>query len=360
MADPKAYFYNSVSGDRVYDADSMTDWLKPFFVTGVFNGDLQVTANGDMTVSVAAGYTNVEGKVKHFTQAQTLTLETASGTLNRIDTVVIRRDDTGRDIGVMIITGGYASKPVATEPVRSGAYYDLVIAQIYVAAGTVKITQNVITDTRADTTLCGWVTGTVKEIDFAQITAQFESFFQKYQGDIQTTYNDYVSSVQNLEDKGSAAYTALQKDFEDYKAQQQATFTAWFDTMKGQLSTDAAGNLQNQITALQSKVGNAITDLSTKLTFTKVTKATTEIDITITNTDTGTVTTYAYKDGGKVYLTEPGNYSLTDATGTYTILPKTFKLDHTQTTETLAFSIYDKNAYAVIGAYVGSYISKNS
>ena len=97
-----AMFYNSVEGDRVYDADDMTDWLKPFFVTGVFNGQMQVTANDDMTVTVADGYVNIGGKVKKFPNAQTFDIETASGTLNRIDNVIVRRNDTDRDITVMI------------------------------------------------------------------------------------------------------------------------------------------------------------------------------------------------------------------------------------------------------------------
>ena len=32
-----ANFYNSDNGDRVYDADSFSEWLRPFFKTGVFN-----------------------------------------------------------------------------------------------------------------------------------------------------------------------------------------------------------------------------------------------------------------------------------------------------------------------------------
>ena len=50
-----AYFYNSTGGDRKYNADSLSDWLSPFFCEGVFNGQMQVTANDDMTVTVAAG-----------------------------------------------------------------------------------------------------------------------------------------------------------------------------------------------------------------------------------------------------------------------------------------------------------------
>ena len=50
-----ANFYNSSNGDRVYDASSFEEWLKPFFKSGVFNGELQVTANNNMTVTVATG-----------------------------------------------------------------------------------------------------------------------------------------------------------------------------------------------------------------------------------------------------------------------------------------------------------------
>ena len=51
-----AMFYNSKNNDRVYDADDMTEWLKPFFVTGIFNGGMQVTANDNMSVTIAGGY----------------------------------------------------------------------------------------------------------------------------------------------------------------------------------------------------------------------------------------------------------------------------------------------------------------
>ncbi|MBQ8551067.1 MAG: hypothetical protein IJ426_07000 [Clostridia bacterium] len=114
-----AYFYNSDNGDRVYDADSMTDWLLPFFTTGVFNGQLQVTANDNMTITVSGGYCNIAGKVKHFVSATTFDLETASGTLNRIDNVILRRDDTQRDIYLMIEKGGNAQNPTAPDLTRN-------------------------------------------------------------------------------------------------------------------------------------------------------------------------------------------------------------------------------------------------
>ena len=47
------FFWNSRGGDRKYEADSFSDWLKRFFTTGVFNGDLFVQAVTGMTISVA-------------------------------------------------------------------------------------------------------------------------------------------------------------------------------------------------------------------------------------------------------------------------------------------------------------------
>ena len=46
MANEHGLFWNSQNGDRVYDANDFSEWLKKFYTTGVFNGDLEVTAAG--------------------------------------------------------------------------------------------------------------------------------------------------------------------------------------------------------------------------------------------------------------------------------------------------------------------------
>lgn len=209
MANEHGLFWNSQNGDRVYDANDFSEWLKKFYTTGVFNGDLEVTAAGGMTVSVSSGYVNIEGKVKFFSTPTTLTLATASGTYGRIDTVVAECNYTDREIKLKVVTGAYSVSPTATAPVRTAAAYQLVLAQIDVAAGAAEITQKNITDKRMDSNVCGLVTGTVSQIDFSTVKAQFDS---------------------------------------------------WFDDVKGTLDTDAAGNLKNQIDAINDKIGT--TDIS--------------------------------------------------------------------------------------------------
>ena len=221
MANEHGLFWNSQNGDRVYDANDFSEWLKKFYTTGVFNGDLAVTASGGMTVSVSSGYVNIEGKVKFFSTPTTLTIATAGGTYERIDTVVAECNYSDREITVKVVTGAYSASPKATAPVRTAAAYQLVLAEIDVPAGATEITQKNITDMRTDSSVCGLVTGTVSQIDFSTVKAQFDS---------------------------------------------------WFEDVKGTLDSDAAGNLKNQIDAANEKI-TALQTLTKMLSATGATRA---------------------------------------------------------------------------------------
>lgn len=292
------YFWNSDS-DRYYDAESMGDWLRPFFKNGIFNGQMQVTANDNMSVTIAAGYGYINGKHRHFLTPTTLDLEVASGTLDRIDSVILRRNDTERRIYLVIEKGGNAKSPVAPAPTREGAIYDLKLAEIYIAAGTVKITQAEITDTRMNSAVCGWVVATVTQIDFTQIQAQFDAYFTAYKKNISDQYQDYIAAIQSFKDQAKEQYDLMvqafntyaeqqreiyetwigqqETDFEEWSSGQQSAFAQWrqnqeqafnnwylnntgqwtndfldwFDGIKGILGTDPAGALQNEIESIQ-------------------------------------------------------------------------------------------------------------
>ncbi len=174
-----ANFYNSNNGDRVYDASSFEEWLRPFFKTGVFNGELQVTANDNMTVTVATGNAYINGRMKCFDSVTSLTLDNAHATLNRIDNIIVRRNDADRDFELIVQKGDNAAAPVAPTPVRSGTSYDIVIAQVYVGAAVTKVTQANVTDTRANADLCGWVASNIEEIPFDQISEQYYAWLDE-------------------------------------------------------------------------------------------------------------------------------------------------------------------------------------
>ena len=225
------YFFNSQNSDRKYNADSFETWLKPFFISGVFAGTLQVTAQDtpDMTVQVSPGFANLDGKPAYWPDTNTLELDTASGVYSRIDTIVLRRDNTNRQISLEVVTGVASANPSATAPVRTSDIYELVLAQILVGVGVTEITAANITDTRTDTDICGYVTATVDQMDFDQFKTQFDGWIADFE----------------------ASETEWQDDT-------MAAFAAWFEDIRDQLDEDAAGHLQNEIDELQASLDSII------------------------------------------------------------------------------------------------------
>lgn len=245
-----ALFYRSENHDRVYNTNSMEYWLKKFFTTGVFTGDFQVIANGDMSVKLTGGYVNIGGKVKVYLNDQNLLLETAHATYDRIDSIVLERNDSERDFFAKVITGGYSSNPAPLVPVRENGVDQRVVAQIYVAHGAVRITQADITDTRADPELCGMVAGTVKEMDFSQFQKQFDGYFDNYKVAIAEEFQKYMEEIKRLEEAGQLSYNDMVEVLKNHTTQFTNIFIAWFEDMQGQLSEDAAGHLQLEVDKL--------------------------------------------------------------------------------------------------------------
>lgn len=247
--EPYGLFWNSENGDRTYDANSFEYWLKKFFTSGVFNGDLQVTATSGMTVQVGSGYANVDGKVKFWNAEFNLTLSPANSTYPRIDTIVITRDNVNREITCEVVTGAYSGDtPSATAPVRNAETYQLVLAQIYIANGATEVTQANITDTRPDTTLCGYITGTVTEMDFSQFTAQFEQYFTEFKNEHETEWSTWETTQ-------VAAYNAWFANVQSQQVADKASWDAWYADLQDELHnlpSDSAEYLQVQIDEIRN------------------------------------------------------------------------------------------------------------
>lgn len=229
-------FYNSVEGDRTYDADSFSDWLKKFFTTGVFQNELQVTASGGMGVQVGSGYSNVNGKVMMFDNTP-LTVGTADSQYYRIDSVILERNDTLRNFALKIVQGNTGAESAVTgvTPVRSGGIYQLVLARIKVKPGATIITQADITDTRADASICGIVAGTVEAMDFTQFSAQFDAYLQAFKSGKQADFETWFAGLQDVLDEDTAGH--LQNEIDGCVKQNEPEYT--LDTTAGASQDDA-------------------------------------------------------------------------------------------------------------------------
>lgn len=299
-------FFNSKDHDRKYNARHWADYFFPLFKSGVFNGDLQVVDNNGMSIRVKPGYAWLDGYGYHLTDGLDLDLETASGNMNRADSIVLRLDLTNRWVKLFAKTGNYyAGAAVPPEPTVQSTIHEIVIAHINVIAGTTKITQDMIEDTRMDSTICGWVCGTVKEIDFEQITAQFKAFMAKYESELnqkfealeeyeaekkvqfdtfQTELTEKEAELheqhkKNLEDyfiklqeEGNRNLVLITQQLIDFRNTNEAEFLEWFEMIKGIFGTDPGGEMLLKLEKLTKQVefnrkmimeGKVLTHIST-------------------------------------------------------------------------------------------------
>lgn len=267
-----ATFFNSKGGDRKYNATHWANYFKPLFKSGVFNGDLQVVANGGMSVTVNVGYAWLIGYGYQNTEPLPIDLEVASGNLNRYDTIKIKLDLSARTITAYADKGGNATSPAKPINIRSDTVFELTIAEVYIAAGTTVITQSMITDTRMDNTKCGWVTGAVEQINFSQIYAQFTQYFNEQRARIvadveefeegidqkQQAAGEYLQRYENDVDSDKVQADEFLENFKQYlqtyTSQQQAEIEAFIETIKDILNEEAATQLLLFIQDLQERV----------------------------------------------------------------------------------------------------------
>ncbi|MFC4652628.1 pyocin knob domain-containing protein [Lactococcus nasutitermitis] len=126
-----------------------------------------------------------------------------------------RTDSVVLQLSLSSNTAGIIYKENSTQVVQTADTYELQLAIITVPANATSISQANITDMRADETVCGY-SSPFEQIETGDLLAQFKA---------------------ELEANG-------------------IVFSEWFDKMKGQLSEDAAGNLQNQINETIHNAGN--------------------------------------------------------------------------------------------------------
>lgn len=188
-------FFNSVSGDRVYNADDVNDFLEGLISSsGIFanvGGMFEVTANTGLTLNVGTGKAMIQNHWVKSNAIETITLSTAHALLNRIDAIVLRLDNTNRQIILTTIEGSPASNPVSPEIVRDGQIYDICLAHVSVRAGTTAITQSAIKDKRLNSELCGFIVGLVEQLDTSQFMAQLEIWEQEQE----QAFNDWFDSL---------------------------------------------------------------------------------------------------------------------------------------------------------------------
>lgn len=182
-------FPNNV--DEYIGAENVMKWLHGRS-SGVFgaDGNLSVTANGDMTVSVSDGVgwlanDKADGTVFwNDTKEQTgselqLTIPLPDAILPRIDRIVVSWDtvDYAEKPRIEVLKGMPNNAPTASELTNNTLKRQISLARIYVAAAVSSISADSITDERLDSDVCGLVTDWVS-VDTTTIQAQFSALLE--------------------------------------------------------------------------------------------------------------------------------------------------------------------------------------
>lgn len=184
-------YFDSVDGDRKYDADTMSRYFSGIISRGVlqtYGGGFQATAtettseNG-LPVSLQTGkayFTNGKWVVNNY--VHNVTLGQAANVLPRIDRIVLRCDTTHdeRNVSIMVKEGVPDAEPTPPELMSTEAIEEMSLCQVYVDAGATAITQDKITDERPDDSVCGFVHQLFDQVNTEELFNQYDTAFEEW------------------------------------------------------------------------------------------------------------------------------------------------------------------------------------
>lgn len=250
--------------DRAADSSVLRRWMMHYFTDGVFAEGNSLGFNvlqGDgLTVTVSAGSATIQGAIGIEDSIRTLETKAANATYDRIDTVVARLnlETDVRNIDLYIIQGEPASSPVRPTLTRNLSIWELGVADIRIPKNSTQITQANINDTRLDTTRCGVVASPFVTLDTEQIYLQIMSDITERQKEAAALYGVYQGDINTHEANATTAYNNYVASMQSYQTAAKNDFDVWFQTIKGILDEETAGNLQNQIDELKKKNPTAL------------------------------------------------------------------------------------------------------
>jgi hypothetical protein len=208
MAVSSGYF-DSINGDRTYNAEQMSNYFDGLVSNGVYEmiGDrFNVTVQSGMTLNVGSGRAIIQSHWVKNDDVQAITLDSSNAQYPRIDAVCLRLDMDARAITLETKTGTPSATPVIPDITRNEMVYELYLASAYIPAGA-SVPKS-ITDLRPSS-LCGWVTGIIKQVDTSDLFNQWQE-----------------------------AYTQQFADFDAYMNIKMQQFNTWFEHLTSQLIVD--------------------------------------------------------------------------------------------------------------------------
>ena len=199
----KSYFFNAQRDsqgiyDRMYNAQDFTNYLDKIVGSGVFpnpSTNLQVMASSGMNIIVKAGSGWINGHKMVNSIDYPMTLANSDVLLDRIDRIIFYVDYSVREMGIAILQGTPATNPSAPAITRDETRVEYSLATIRVKKQATSITQANITDTRGNSSVCGYVQGLIQQVSTETLFAQWQDAFNTYYANVEQQLEDFMETL---------------------------------------------------------------------------------------------------------------------------------------------------------------------
>lgn len=241
-------FYNSLNGDRKYNAIQMSSIFDGIIEDGVYQSIGQaflVSAATGTEVYVGTGRAWFNHTWTLNDSIYTLDLGSSEMLLNRYDAVVIEvnSNDAVRANAIKVIHGTPASTPSKPTMTRANGVFQYPLAYIYRGAETTSIRAADITNT-VGTSECPFVIGVLKVLSIDGFLAQWQDqwnvWFNNEKREVENEWYTWFSNLKHISDT----------DLTNWISDKQGDFLTWFNSLQVLLEGDVAANLANQIVKL--------------------------------------------------------------------------------------------------------------
>lgn len=311
-------FFNSLNGDRRYNAEQMSSIFDGVINDGIFANigtAFGVRADTGNTITVGIGRAWFNSTWLLNDSILPLTADVSEILLDRIDAVIIEIDhsESVREGSIKIIKGTPSSNPNKPTMIHTSEVNQYPLAYIFRKANTSSITQADITN-MIGTSSTPYITGILQVQNIDNIVAQWENqwttFYNEETSDMEATnafwkyqwstwFNAQTAEIQTAyllwEQQWNSWFGTQTSDMEatnafwkhqwstwfnnyvnnntsemaDWREQSEELFNIWFAQLQDTLSGDVAANLTNQLLELQERtqiLERFSGDLSTEFT----------------------------------------------------------------------------------------------
>lgn len=248
-------FFNSLNGDRKYNAAQMSAIFDGLIIDGVFASigtAFAVKAAGGLTVNVGIGKAWFDHTWTVNDSILPMTAPEAEVLLDRIDAVVLEVNgmESVRENTIKFVKGNPSSAPSRPTLTNEGNVHQYPLCYIYRKYGTAVINQADITP-MVGTESTPFVTGILQTISLDELLGKWQDELDRFTDARSQEVNDWIAQEESdfttWFDKMKADLQQEQTVLDQWIASEQADFLAWYNQMKDQLSGDVAGNLQLEI-----------------------------------------------------------------------------------------------------------------